>query len=520
MNALETGHPPFGEIQAKIHPDAAQHWQAAVRFERLGDLSEALSLYGKACEAVARMPDTLLRRQVSGLLAIQRARVLGGLASASKDVSQKQQRAQEGLAVLKGTGEMEAGFRGYWPYFPFDFLRTYALLLGQLGELEEMSKRGAGALGIAATHLRLPADVYASLYGGMMTAMREHRAWDRLLKMAETAGHFSEINQMPIVEVVAGLNRYDALTGLGRISEADELATRKCKAIEDMMAGAAPADREQLRQPLLDWQRRRDALHPATDEVVTRLISALRALRPDVRVSPLGPDRLRLEAPTTTVEIAVRPLRAGLHLDPRAVEQYAAKQLEQLRVIETSPQPQRDRLFPALRSDGQVAQLRQVVASAGGGGSVSSWPFLGALRITLALVPTPELVMTATSQDLAKIGVSPDEALALARKNLRQLIRRVDFIQQGRLLFANTLLGGSSVLDAHAWGETAGSFGGALLAIPVNRDCVVLADARLPRIRDELLAAARHMGQTLPMALPPTLLRWTPAGFALEQPSA
>jgi hypothetical protein len=249
------------------------------------------------------------------------------------------------------------------------------------------------------------------------------------------------------------------------------------------------------------------------DDLSLRFARAIRALRPDVTISAAADDRLIVQSPRARLEAALRPLRAVLHLGPTVVEQYAERFCAQLASLEASDAPHPGQLFPALRSTGQVAQLEAAFRANGAAVGVPSWALHGELRWALVLMASPESVQTASSGHLTQLGLGPEAAFALATRNLSAAPPKLELQQSDRVWVVLGLLAASALLEPGLWTEANRTVGGGLLALPVNRDVVVLGSARSQGVASDMLARAQQLSGIVPLPLPPTVLRWTPQGF-------
>jgi hypothetical protein len=151
-------------------------------------------------------------------------------------------------------------------------------------------------------------------------------------------------------------------------------------------------------------------------------------------------------------------------------------------------------------------------------------PFLGDLWVICAL-DEPSTISTLAPGDLKKLGLSREEALALAKKNDAALLAPVEQVthiapdHHGGLVTSSPYEA-SRLLAPESWAKLAAANDGHLLVAAPGTDVVIYGDERQPdalqHMRDHVAIVASRASKPLSS----TIFRWTPAGWVVVPISA
>jgi hypothetical protein len=146
-------------------------------------------------------------------------------------------------------------------------------------------------------------------------------------------------------------------------------------------------------------------------------------------------------------------------------------------------------------------------------------PFIGNLWIVCVL-DMPQAISTLGPGDLAKLGLSREEALALATKNDAALFAPVEeaghpIAGQPVGLVTGSPYESSRLLLPETWAALAARNGGKLLVAAPGTDLMIYADARQPNALKIMQEQAAMVAMGAARPLPQTIFRWTPVGWVV-----
>lgn len=146
-------------------------------------------------------------------------------------------------------------------------------------------------------------------------------------------------------------------------------------------------------------------------------------------------------------------------------------------------------------------------------------PFIGNLWI-VCMLDMPQAISTLGPGDLAKLGLSREEALAIATKNDAALFAPVEQVGHPIAgepvgLVAASPYESSRLLLPESWAALAAKNGGKLLVAAPGTDVMIYADARQPNALKIMREQAAMVAMGATRQLSQTIFRWTPAGWVV-----
>jgi hypothetical protein len=249
------------------------------------------------------------------------------------------------------------------------------------------------------------------------------------------------------------------------------------------------------------------------------LAQAFQAALPGYKITIRAPLTLEVLSPDRVVHLAgLTTIYDFCQRNPQtcdtAVESHVA-QMSDTFTRKKAP-PDRALLRALVRPASYVEAIRKAYA---GMEEPPIEPFMADLWIVCAL-DMPQAIRVLQPGDLAKLGMSRAEALALAKENDAALLAPVEQVghpmSDERVgLVATSPYEASRLLAPASWASLAARNGGQLLVAAPGTDVVIYADARQPnavqKMRDQ--AALVAMRATRPLS--PVIFRWTPVGWVI-----
>jgi len=261
---------------------------------------------------------------------------------------------------------------------------------------------------------------------------------------------------------------------------------------------------------------------PLDDKGFTKAVAkAFRAAMPDFKITIRGPLALKIVGPDGDIhQSALDTVYDFCQRNPEncdaAVESHVAQMSDTYARKHTLD---RSLLRAVVRPVGYVDTIRKAFV---GKEEPAVEPFMGGLWI-ICVLDMPQAISTLGPGDLAKLGLSREEALALAKKNDATLFAPIE--QAGHSipeehigLVATNPYESSRLLFPESWAPLAAKNGGQLLVAAPGTDVMIYADARQPNavqiMRDHVAMVAMRATRQLS----PTIFRWTPVGWVVVEP--
>ncbi|GGF02011.1 hypothetical protein GCM10011611_04400 [Aliidongia dinghuensis] len=199
-----------------------------------------------------------------------------------------------------------------------------------------------------------------------------------------------------------------------------------------------------------------------------------------------------------------------------AVEQHVARMSATF--LQLNVAPDRKLLRAVLRPSVYVEQIRKIYA---GKEEPPIEPFVGDLWIVCAF-DMPEAIKYLAPGDLAKMNLSKDEALAIAKKNNVEMFQPIEraaraFPDDGVGIVSNNAYDSSRLLAFDSWAPIAAKTGGQLLASAPAADAVIFFDARRPDALDIMRRYTAMVAAHETRPFPPQIFRWSPAGWIVTE---
>jgi len=248
------------------------------------------------------------------------------------------------------------------------------------------------------------------------------------------------------------------------------------------------------------------------------LAKAFRKAMPGFKVTIRGPLTLNVAGPNgDTHQSALDTVYGFCQRNPEtcdaAVESHVAQMADTFQHDKTLD---RALLRAVVRPVAYVQAIRKAYA---GKEEPPVAPFIGDLWI-VCMIDMPQAISTLGPGDLAKLGLSREEALAIATKNVATLFKPLEQVgqaipQEHIGLVATNPYESSRLLLPESWATLAAKYDGQLLVAAPGTDVMIYADGRQPNalqiMRDHVALVA--LRATRPLS--PTIFRWTPAGWVV-----
>jgi len=248
------------------------------------------------------------------------------------------------------------------------------------------------------------------------------------------------------------------------------------------------------------------------------LAKAFRKAMPGFKVTIRGPLALTIAGPDGDAhQSALDTVYGFCQRDPEncdaAVESHVARMSDTFARKKTLD---RALLRAVVRPVGYVDAIRKAYA---GKEDPPVAPFLGDLWI-VCMIDMPQAISTLGPGDLAKLGLSREEALAIATKNVAALFAPVEQVGQAIPeehigLVATNSYESSRLLLPESWAALAAKYGGQLLVAAPGTDVMIYADARQPNALQIMRDHTAMVAQRVTRQLSPTIFRWTPVGWVV-----
>jgi hypothetical protein len=254
------------------------------------------------------------------------------------------------------------------------------------------------------------------------------------------------------------------------------------------------------------------------------VVEELEGRRPDLRVLPVRPDRVRLIDPVPdgiSHEVSLKPVLAQIRLQPgRRAKLIAAFAITVSNAFEERRHPgttlEASHLTALIRTDEQVSSLRAFLRHHDPGNDIISAPLAGPYNMVLAYNvkgAEPE----ALTLVLAK-GLGLDEP-ALARRafdNLRRRyrsVRRRPVEDMPNLMVTRAPMASSLLILADLFAPFTSETRVDLLVVAPARDFLLYADSYTNGVLYDLRVLAGNVQEFAPDPLSDEVLKWTPSGF-------
>ncbi|HLZ67985.1 MAG TPA: DUF1444 family protein [Aliidongia sp.] len=235
------------------------------------------------------------------------------------------------------------------------------------------------------------------------------------------------------------------------------------------------------------------------------------AIRAPLMLEVQSPDGGSHQAPLTTVYDFCQRNPDGCDA---AVKSHVAQMSDTFARKEAPPD--RALLRAVLRPASYAEAIRKTYA---GKEEPPIAPFLGDLWIVCAL-DMPQAISILKPGDLAKLGLSREEALALATKNDAALFAAID--EAGHpvpgehiSLVATNPYESSRLLLPESWASLAAKNGGQLLVAAPGTDVMIYTDGRQPNALQIMREHVAMVAMRATRPLTTMIFRWTPVGWVV-----
>jgi hypothetical protein len=250
----------------------------------------------------------------------------------------------------------------------------------------------------------------------------------------------------------------------------------------------------------------------------TALAEAFRKVMPGFKVTIRGPLALTIVGPDSdSHQSALDTVYGFCQRNPEncdeAVKGHVAEMSDTFARKKTLD---RSLLRAVVRPVGYVDAIRKVFA---GKEEPPVAPFMGDLWI-ICMYDMPQAISTLGPGDLAKLGLSREEALEIAMKNDAALFAPVEQVghsipEEHIGLVATNPYESSRLLLPESWSTLAAKYGGQLLVAAPGTGVMIYADGRQPNALQIMRDHAAMVAMRVTRQLSPTIFRWTPVGWVV-----
>jgi uncharacterized protein YtpQ (UPF0354 family) len=248
---------------------------------------------------------------------------------------------------------------------------------------------------------------------------------------------------------------------------------------------------------------------------------AFRKAMPGTKIKVHGPLMLEVRPPDgETHQAALNTIYDFCQRNPDECEAAVERHVRQMSqtFLQVNAAPDRKQLRAVLRPSGYVDAIRKVYA---GKGEPPVARFVGDLWIVCAL-DMPEAIKYLAPDDLAKLGLTPDEAIAIAKQNDAAMFAPLERAAavlpgDGVGIVSNNAYDSSRLLTFESWAPIAARSGGQLLVAAPAADAVVFLDARRPKALEIMKRTVAMIAMKETRPLSPQIFRWSPAGWILVE---
>jgi hypothetical protein len=256
-----------------------------------------------------------------------------------------------------------------------------------------------------------------------------------------------------------------------------------------------------------------------TEDLAGRFAKAL----PDRTVKVVGPLALEIGPPAKGDQVSLqRPwdyCQRERRQCAREVKDYVA---EITGTIEESGAPtQASNIRVIVRGPGYVEQMRQIAANKPEAEGIVR-PVAGGLSL-ICVVDAPHGVKTLEKGDLAALGLSEDQAIALGIKNVAAALKPLDqdthiFPKLGVKFATGDFYESSRMLLHDDWAEMSKAMNGHLVVAAPSSDVLVFGNGGGNGDRIVLAGFVRTIAEMAPKPLSATLFHWTATGWEVAKP--
>ena len=248
---------------------------------------------------------------------------------------------------------------------------------------------------------------------------------------------------------------------------------------------------------------------------------AFRKAMPGTKIKVQGPLELGVRTPDgATQQAPLNTIYDFCQRNPTDCDVAVARHVAQMSqtFVALNAAPDRKLLRAVLRPSGYVDAIRKVYA---GKEEPPIAPFAGDLWIVCAL-DMPEAIKYLAPGDLAKMGLSRDEAIAIAKQNDAAMfvpLERAAGVLPGDSvgIVSNNAYDSSRLLTFDSWAPIAAQAGGQLLVAAPAADAVLFFDARKPKALDIMRRTVAMVAMKEKRPLSPQIFKWSPAGWVLVE---
>ena len=254
------------------------------------------------------------------------------------------------------------------------------------------------------------------------------------------------------------------------------------------------------------------------------VVEELEGRRPDLRISPVKPDRIRLEDPRPgglVHQVSLKPALAQIRLQPgRRDALVVAFAMTVSDAFDELQQPgahlTADRLTSLIRTDEQIESLRAFMRHHDPGNDIVAAPLAGPYNMVLAYEQPGGEPEALTLSVACSLGLDERALARRAFENLRKKyrsIRRRPVDEMPNLQVTRAPMASSLLILADLFVPFTPQTRGELLVVAPARDFLLYADSYTVGVLYDLRVLASNVQEFAPDPLSDEILKWTPRGF-------
>jgi hypothetical protein len=273
-------------------------------------------------------------------------------------------------------------------------------------------------------------------------------------------------------------------------------------------------------------------LSPApVPDLAVRFEAAVRSKAPDLKVTVLDPDTLKIKTPGEIEgQVSLDNLKLACQSDPAscdaAIAHFAQVTVNTFSSLGEQAAPSREQIRAMLKDDGYIQGLKKALAEGPADKAVDNAvlheKFLGDLWIVYVL-DQPTATALLNKGALKDLGLAEDALHGVALENMRKALlpiptQAVEGVSGLYGVEAGDSYEAARLLLHEAWKPLADKVSGELIACAPIRDVVLYAGSEDAPALTAMRSIAAKMMRAEPYPLSAGLLRWTPQGWQEFRP--
>lgn len=259
---------------------------------------------------------------------------------------------------------------------------------------------------------------------------------------------------------------------------------------------------------------------PKDEPAFTRFVAEKIRQIPDATATITGERTIEIKAKGRTLtasldNLVVDCLRSPADCDA-TIERYVRMIRDATRVSDAQL-PDKSDIRVVVRSNKYVEEVIAAAAAANKPTSTILKKLEGDLWL-VCVIDRPDATTGLTRERAAAMGLSPEQAVELGKKNLQTALRAFatvvkDLPPNGIGIIDGDFYESSRLLLHDQWSDLSKKYNGGLVVAVPSPDTVIYGDGSTPRKRAAIQTFANERLKSAPRALSSKLLRWTQEGW-------